>query len=166
MSIGPNGKGERVVAAFEAAKGVLVLLVGFGLFAVVHQDLQTVAEELLRTFHLNPAKEFPRIFLEAAQRYSDVRLWMLAALALAYAALRLAEAYGLWRGYRWAEWFAVASGAIYNAPELYGVQQHASWVRIGALLVNIGIVAYIGRGLWRQRGRRRGIAAPPLRDGE
>ena len=41
-------KGERVVAAFEAAKGLLVLLVGFGLLRVVNEDLQRVAEELGR----------------------------------------------------------------------------------------------------------------------
>jgi uncharacterized membrane protein (DUF2068 family) len=139
---------------FEAAKGVVVLLAGFGLLAVVHQDLQSVAEELVRTLHLNPAKHYPRIFLEAADRYSDVRMWALAALAIGYAALRLAEAYGLWFGRRWAEWFAVASGAIYIAPELYGVWQRVSWVRVGALMLNAGIVAYIGWALWRRRQQR------------
>ena len=89
-------KGERLIAVFEAAKGTIVLLVGFGLLAVVHQDAQSVAEELVYTLHLNPAKRYPHIFLEAAERYSDVRLWLLAALAFGYVALRLAEAYGLW----------------------------------------------------------------------
>jgi uncharacterized membrane protein (DUF2068 family) len=144
-------KGERLVAVFEATKGILVLLAGFGLLAVVHQDLQSVAEELVHTLHLNPARHYPRIFLEAAGRYSDVRLWVLAALALSYAALRIAEAWGLWSGRRWAEWFAVASGAIYVAPELYALSQRVSWVRVGALMVNLGIVAYIGQALWRRR---------------
>ena len=144
----------RVVALFEATKGIVVLLAGFGLLTVVHQDLQAVAEELVRTFHLNPAKQIPRIFLEAADRFSDVRLWTLAALALGYAALRLAEAYGLWFGHRWAEWFAVASGAIYIAPELYGIWHHISWIRVGVLALNIGVVAYIGRALWQRRRQR------------
>ncbi len=147
-------KGERLVAVFEATKGILVLLVGFGLLAVVHQDVQSVAEELVHTFHLNPAKHYPRIFLEAADRYSDVRLWALAVLALGYAALRMAEAWGLWSGRRWAEWFAVASGAIYIAPEIYALWHRVSWVRVGALLVNVGIVAYIGWALWRRRRDR------------
>ena len=154
MQIGPNAKGERLVALFEAAKGILVLLVGFGLLTVVHQDVQSVAEEMVRTFHLNPAKLFPRIFLDAAERFSDVRLWTLAALALGYAALRLAEAYGLWFGYHWAEWFAVLSGAIYIGPELYGLWHHISWVRVGVLAVNTGIVAYIGWALWQRRRQR------------
>lgn len=149
--------GERLVAVFEAAKGVLVLLAGFGLLAVVHQDLQSVAEELVRTFHLNPAKRIPRIFVEAAQRFSDIRLWMLAAFALGYAALRLAEAWGLWFGRRWAEWFALASGAIYVAPEIDALWHRVSWIRVGALMLNIGVVTYIGWALWRRRRNR----APP-----
>ena len=56
--------------------------VGFGLLAVVDEDIQTVAEELVRTLHLNPAKHLPRIFLEAVERAADTRLWMLAAFAL------------------------------------------------------------------------------------
>lgn len=147
-------EGERLVALFEAAKGVVVLLVGFGLLAVVHQDVQTVAEELVHTFHLNPAKRYPRIFLDAADRYSDVRLWLLAALALGYAAMRLAEAYGLWFGRRWAEWFAVLTGGIYIGVEIDAVWHHVSWVRVGALVLNVGIVAYLGWALWQRRRDR------------
>ena len=146
-----DAKGERLVAVFEAAKGVLVLLVGFGLLSVVHQNVQSVAEEFVRTFHLNSEHRLPRIFLELADRFSDVRLWLLAAIALGYAAVRLAEAYGLWYGRRWAEWFAVASGAIYIPLEIYGIWQRATPVRVCALALNVGIVAYIGWALWRRR---------------
>ena len=154
-----SDKGERVVAALEAGKGVLVLLVGFGLLAVVDQDLQEVAEELLRTLHLNPARHLPRIFLEAAERASDVRLWVLAAFALGYAVLRLAEAYGLWFGKRWAEWIAVASGSLYIPLEIYAILQRASWVKVTTLVLNVAIVAYIAFALWRRRSGRG--AAPP-----
>jgi uncharacterized membrane protein (DUF2068 family) len=144
-------KGERLVALFEATKGVLVLLLGFGLLSVVHRDVQWVAGELLSTFHINPAHRFPRIFLDAAERFSDVRLWLIAALALSYAVLRLAEAYGLWFGRRWAEWLAVASGGIYIPIEINGIVEKLSWVRVGTLVLNIIVVAYIGWALWKKR---------------
>jgi uncharacterized membrane protein (DUF2068 family) len=143
-------KGERVVAAFEAAKGLLVLLVGFGLLTVVDQDTQQLAEELVRTLHLNPAKRLPRIFLDAAERASDVRLWMLAAFAFGYSMLRLGEAYGLWFGKRWAEWFAVGSGALYIPFEAYALWERATWVRGATLTANIAIVTYVGLTLWRR----------------
>src|SRR5215831_2900277 len=152
----PADKGERVVAAFEAAKGLLVLLVGFGLlhFAFIDEDTQRLAEELVHTLHLNPAHHLPRIFLDAAERAADVRLWMLAGFALGYSVLRLAEAYGLWFGKRWAEWFAVASGAIYVPLEIYALTERVSWLRFATLTVNIAIVAYVGVTLWRREQGR------------
>ena len=153
-------KGERVVAVLEAGKGLLVLVVGFGLLAVVDQDVQDVAEELIRTLHLNPARHLPRIFLEAAERASDVRLWVLAAFALGYAVLRLAEAYGLWFGKRWAEWIAVASGSLYIPLEIYAILQRASWIKTTTLVLNVSIVAYIAFALWQRRSGR----GPALRE--
>src|SRR5262249_34706988 len=87
-------KGLRVVAIFEAAKGLVVLLAGFGLLALVHKDLQVIAEELVSHTHLNPASEFPRIFLDLAARLANVKFWLLAVFAFCYATLRLVEAYG------------------------------------------------------------------------
>jgi uncharacterized membrane protein (DUF2068 family) len=143
-------KGERVVAALEAGKGSLVLLVGFGLLAFVDEGTQQLAEELVRTLHLNPAKRLPRVFLDAAERASDVHLWTLAAFAFGYSVLRLAEAYGLWFGKRWAEWFAVGSGALYVPFEAYALWEHPTWVRGATLTANIAIVAYVGLALWRR----------------
>jgi uncharacterized membrane protein (DUF2068 family) len=143
-------KGERLIAVFEAAKGAIVLLVGCGLLAVVHQEVQSVAEELVHTLHLNPAERYPHIFLEATERYSNVRLWLLAALAFSYTALRLAEAYGLWFGRRWAAWVAV--GGFYILLEIDAVWHGVSWVKVGALAVNVGIVADLGWALRRRRG--------------
>src|SRR5215510_1105712 len=110
--------GVRMVAALEAAKGLLVILAGFGLLAFMHTDLQQVAETLVHRLHLNPASRYPRIFIDLAGRASDIRLWMLAVFAFCYAAMRLMEAYGLWYRRRWAEWFAVASGGIYVPLEI------------------------------------------------
>ena len=68
-----HARGVRSIAAFEASKGILVLLVGFGLLHLVHHDLQTIAEKLVRLGHLNPARHYPRVFIDAASRTSDAR---------------------------------------------------------------------------------------------
>lgn len=146
-----RASGVRVVAVFEAAKGLLILVAGFGLLAVVHQDAEWLAEELVRHFHLNPASRYPRVFLDLADRLADVRLWMLAALAFAYASIRLIEAYGLWRARRWAEWLAVASGAIYVPIEVYELFSGLTPIKVGTLAVNLAIVAYMGWTLWTAR---------------
>jgi uncharacterized membrane protein (DUF2068 family) len=143
--------GVRAVALVEAAKGTLILVAGLGLLSLIHKDLQLLAENLVRHFHLNPASRYPRIFIEAAERVSDARLWLLAALAFGYAVMRMAEAYGLWRGQRWAAWLAVASGGLYVPIEVYELFHGVSTIKAGTLIVNVGIVSYMGFVLWRSR---------------
>jgi uncharacterized membrane protein (DUF2068 family) len=96
----------RAVALFEAAKGTLVLVTGFGALSLVHHHAQRFAEQLVGHLHLNPAKHFPRIFIDAAANLTETRLLVLAILAATYGLVRFIEAYGLWYGRRWAEWFA------------------------------------------------------------
>jgi len=133
----------RAVALLEAAKGVLVLLVGFGVLSLIHRDVQRIAERLVAHAHLNPAAHYPRIFIDVADRLTDTRLLLLAAGASAYALARLIEAFGLWHARRWAEWFAALSGGIYIPFEIYEMYQRATWLSLGALLLNSAIVAFM-----------------------
>jgi len=141
----------RTVAVFEALKGALVLVAGCGLLSVMHRDMRSVAEELVAHLHLNPAKHAPRIFLDAIDRLPDVRLSVLAVFAFAYAAMRLVEAYGLWRVRRWAEWLAVASGAIYLPFEVYELMRGVTWLRLATFTVNLAIVGLMAYTLYMQR---------------
>lgn len=147
--------GVRVVAAVEAAKGILVLAVGAGLFTLMHRDVEKIAEHIVMVFHLNPASRTPRIFLELADHATSTRLQLLALGALAYASLHLVEAYGLWRGWRWAEWLTIVAGSIYIPFELYELSKSVTWAKVGLLAVNLAIVIYLARVLWQtQRGSR------------
>ena len=141
--------GIRSVALLEATKGLLVLLVGFGLLSLIHHDVQLFAEQLVQHLHLNPAKRFPRIFIQAATNVNDSQLWSLAALALVYSSIRLVEAYGLWNERRWAEWLAVGSGGMYIPVELYEMSHGITWMNALALIINAAVVAYIGYVMWR-----------------
>ena len=143
--------GLRTIALFEAAKGTLVLLAGFGTFALFHHDAQHVAERLVHQFHLNPASRYPRIFLHLAEDATPPHVYALAAAALAYAAVRFVEGYGLWRKRQWAEWFAIISGGIYLPIEIWELAKGITWPRVTLFAVNLAIVAYLARTLCRSR---------------
>lgn len=150
----PTPQGLRLVALFEAAKGSVVLLAGFGvLLAVDHGAAQTV-DALVRHLHLNPAKNVPRIFVDLMNNVTDRQLQALAAGALAYAMLRLAEAVGLWRARAWAEWLSVASGAIYLPFEVYELARGVTMLRVAMLAANLAVVAYMIYVLRAQRAGR------------
>lgn len=142
----------RAVACIEAAKGVIVLIVGCGLLTLIHRNVQHYAERLVPHLHLNPAQGYPRVFLDLAAQITDARLWLLACAAAAYALVRFVEAYGLWYERRWAEWFAALSGGVYIPFEIHGLLTHPSRLTLAALIVNLVVVAVMALELVRKKG--------------
>ena len=141
----------RAVALMEALKGGVVFGAGFGLLSLLHRNVRHIAESLVTRLHLDPDTHYAGVFLDAAARITDLRLWALAGFALTYSVLRAAEAYGLWHGRRWASWLGAASGAIYAPIEVYELWHKPGAVKLATLLLNIGVVAYL---LWNLRHRR------------
>lgn len=144
----------RAAAAFEAFKGALVLLAGTGLLALLHKDVNAAAALLIEHAHLNPASHYPRIFLDAAERVSDSRLLLLAAGAAGYSAVRLVEAYGLFKQRAWAEVLAAVSGGIYVPFEVLELVRKPTWHGAALLVLNLLVVGVMVRAL---RHRRRSI---------
>ena len=140
----------QAVAAMEALKGLLVFGAGFGLLALLHRDVRHVAVALVTRLHLDPNAHYTGIFIDLAAGLTDTRLWALAALALLYSSVRLAEAYGLWFERRWAAWLGAGSGAIYLPIELYELAHRPGGVKAATLLLNLGVVAYLIRSLQRR----------------
>lgn len=136
-------RGLRWIALFEGTKGALVLVTGFGLLSLIHQNLHGAAVRLVEVMHLNPASHYPQIFIDLAGRLTDLQLWAIAAMAVCYALIRFIEAWGLWHQYAWAEWFGLLSGAIYIPLELYELLRQPTWPRSTLLALNLLIVVYL-----------------------
>jgi len=151
MRINGQLKGLRVVALFEGAKGGIVLLTGFGILALIHEDVHQVAEQLVRHLHINPARHYPRIFIDAATHVTDLQLWGLALSALGYAVVRFVEAYGLWKRMPWAEWFGLLTGGMYIPVELFEVMRGITWPKMSILIVNLGVVGYLAAVLLQEK---------------
>jgi uncharacterized membrane protein (DUF2068 family) len=135
----------KLLSLFEAGKGLLVFLVGTGLVTLIHKSAQQEAAEIVRFFHLNPARHYPEIFINTLANLSDVRLLFLSVSAMLYSLIRFAEAYGLWKDRLWAIWFAVASGALFLPMEVYEVIEKCSVGRVVILCTNIVLVIFLFR---------------------
>jgi uncharacterized membrane protein (DUF2068 family) len=141
----------RTVAVFEALKGLIVIVAGFGLFSLIHHNAEHVAEQLVRHMHLDPARHYPRVFIEAAAQFGNVHRWLLALLAGCYATLRMLEAWGLWYQRIWAEWLAAISGGIYLPFEIYELTKGLSAIRMTTFLVNVLVVVVMIYALYSRR---------------
>jgi len=145
------GKGLHIVSLFEGAKGLLVLLVGFGLLEFIHKDLGLAAEQIVRNFHLNPASHYPSIFIDAANNMTDGKLVVMAFSAMLYSVIRFIEAIALWLHRQWAEWFGLLTGGMYMPVEMFEIMRGATWPKVAVLIINAGIVAYLAYVLYQSR---------------
>jgi len=75
-----------------------------------------------------------------------------------YALIELVESVGLWLGKRWGEYFAMVATSIFLPYEIYDLTVKVTWLRVGALVVNLLLVIYL---VWAKRlfGVRGGKAA-------
>ncbi|MGE5647051.1 MAG: DUF2127 domain-containing protein [Acidobacteriota bacterium] len=145
-----SAAGLRALASFEALKGALVLLLGFGVLSLVHKDVEETAARLLLDLHVDPERRLARSLLNAAARVTDGRLLSLAGAATAYSAARFTEAWGLWRRRVWAEWFALLSAALYLPWEIVVFTRRPNRWHAALLTGNLAIVLYMS---WVRRPR-------------
>lgn len=144
-------RGYRLIALFEAAKGVLALAGAVGLLRLVHHDVREVIESMMEHVRLNPAAREPAILLRLAEHATDPRLRLLAAGVLLYAGTRLVEAWGLWHDRQWAAWIGVLTAGAYVPIELLEIARHPRPLAFLALGVNLLVLAWLVQGLWRAR---------------
>ena len=140
----------RAVALFEAAKGVLTLLAGFGLLTLLHRNVEAVAATIIRALHLHPEGHYPALFLTYAEGVTDARVWGIFLLGIAYSLVRFTEAYGLWHERPWAEWFGTLAGSIYIPFELYELSLGISLIKMTVLLINILVIWVIALNIQRR----------------
>lgn len=135
--------GLRAISLMEGSKGVVALAIGAGLLALQGRDFEGLALSWVLKLGIDPAARWSAAALEAGAELNESRIGLVGGLVLAYAATRLIESYGLWRERRWAEWFSALSGGIYIPLEIYEIARGISPLKVGTLVVNVLVVAYL-----------------------
>jgi uncharacterized membrane protein (DUF2068 family) len=75
-------------------------------------------------------------------------LTYLAIILVIYSLIELAEGVGLWLGQRWGEYFAMVATSIFLPYEAYDLTVKITWLRVGALVINLLLVVYL---VWSKR---------------
>jgi uncharacterized membrane protein (DUF2068 family) len=142
----------RLLAVERFVKGTLVLLAAFGVFRFrSHRDaVQRAFNEDLPL--VKPLADKLHYSLEDSSMVHTIRsviearsstLLFVALGLLVYGALQYTEGVGLWLLKRWGEYFAVVATSLFIPIEIYELIERITWVRIGALIINIAAVVYI-----------------------
>ena len=135
--------GLRSIAVFETIKGLLGLAAAIAILTMAHKDISDIAERAMNALHINTESRIADWIFHATDRATPRSLILIAVGGFVYAAIRFAEAYGLWHAKVWAEWFALVSGCLYLPLEVWELARHANWFKWAILGMNLIIVIYI-----------------------
>jgi uncharacterized membrane protein (DUF2068 family) len=142
----------RLLSVERVVRGLGVLLVAYAVFRfrddrisiqkAFNDDLPAV-ETLAQKLHWNIADSSTITEIEKILQIDTKTLtWVSIGLAV-YGLLQLIEATGLWLLKRWGEYFASVATALFIPLEVHEVIDKVTWLRIGALVINIGAVVYL-----------------------
>ena len=131
------------IAAERALRAILLLGVGVVLLTHIHENWASDVTNLTHKAGLDPKNNWIQRILHDAAQLNANRALLFGGVALAYAALEGAEAYGLWRRRRWGEWLTVIATSLLLIPEVWELTKSTTLLKVGALLVNLAIVAYL-----------------------
>jgi uncharacterized membrane protein (DUF2068 family) len=147
----------RFIAVERAVRGFLLLALAYGVwrFDGSRGALQKVLNSYLPAlkpladrFGVDLQESGPVRLIQQAFTARHSTLLLVALGVLAYGTLELVEAYGLWFKKRWGEYVAVVVTALFVPLEIHEIIAKVTWLRVGALLINLFAVAYI---LWTKR---------------
>ena len=137
------------IITIKLAKGLLLLLLGAGVYTLHDDNLPEEFRQSLQFFHLDPEKAF---FTELARKISEITpaniVWVARGTVL-YSLFSLVEGTGLLFRVPWAGWLAIGESAFFIPIEVYELMHRTSVSLVIILGLNILIVWY----LFQNRGR-------------
>lgn len=155
MTTPTHHPGMAVIALLKLAKGVLLLLFGLGLLKLVHAEIATLFSLLIESLHLNADSHLIHGLVLKVDALQPHSVLVAGLISLGYAGLMVVEGTGLWLEFSWAAYLTVVSTSLLIPVEVYEIVDHVSFVRVGALLLNLGIVGYLISQLKHHRLRKR-----------
>lgn len=147
--------GMAVIAVLKLAKGVLLLLLGLGFLKLVHAEIATLFSLLIEALHLNADSHLIHGLVLKVDVLQPHSVLVAGLISLGYAGLMVVEGVGLWLEFSWAAYLTVVSTSLLIPVEVYEIVDSVSFVRVGALLLNLGIVGYLISQLKHHRLRKR-----------
>jgi uncharacterized membrane protein (DUF2068 family) len=160
----------RLLAVERGIRGVLLLALAFGIYKFdgARDSLEKVFREYLPLLQpvseklgINLQETGPVRLIQKALETNHATLRWVALGVLAYGALELLEAVGLWLMRRWGEYVAVVGTSVFIPLEIYELLERVTWLRVVAFALNVFAVVYLmwTKRLFGVRGGRRAFEA-------
>jgi uncharacterized membrane protein (DUF2068 family) len=144
-------RGLLAIGLFKVVEAVFFLLVGLGAIHFLHRDLGDAALRLAERLRIDPDGRLVTFVMDHLDEVTAHRLKQIGVATFFYAGLRLTEGIGLVLEKAWAEYLTVGATVSFLPWEVYEIARRSDWVRVGLLVVNLVVLAYLV--WWLKRNR-------------
>jgi uncharacterized membrane protein (DUF2068 family) len=148
-----HDSGLLAIGLLKLVEAVFFFLVGVGAIHFIHRDLGDAALRLAERLRMDPDGRLVSWVLDHLDDITAHRLRQIGVATFLYAGLRVTEGVGLVLEKAWAEYLTVGMTMAFLPWEVYEVMRRPHWARVGLLLVNLGVLAYL---LWWLRRHKAG----------
>ena len=140
-----HSRGLLLVGLFKMSKALFFTALGAGALHLVHRDLGDMVMKLADALRIDPEGRLVSLLMDKADLIDPHHLRQAGILSFLYAGVCVVEGTGLLLEKTWAEYFTVILTAAALPWEIYELFAHFSGFRIGLLLINLAVLAYL---LW------------------
>jgi uncharacterized membrane protein (DUF2068 family) len=141
----------ELIALYKLLQAALLISVGVGALKLLHKDVAELLTNLVNTLQMNTEGRIVRFLLEKSELVDDHLLKRISLFLFIYAALGLIEGIGLMLEKVWAEYFTAFLTASFLPLEIFELTHRVTPIRIGLLVLNLAVLAYLVYHLVRRR---------------
>jgi len=142
----------RSLALERGVRGLLLVALAYGVWRFdgsraalqrVFTDYLPALKPLASKLSIDLQETGPVRLIQQAFIAKHSTLLLVAGGVLLYGMLQLTEAVGLWMMKRWGEYVAAVATTVFIPLEIYELIEKVTWLRVGALVVNLFAIGYL-----------------------
>ena len=148
-----HDRGLLLIGLFKLGKAILFFCIGVGAIHLLHKDLGDELLKLAAALRFDPESRVVSVLMEKVDLIDAHRLREIGFATFAYSALALTEGIGLMLEKVWAEYLTLFLTVSFLPWELYELARRPNWFRLGLLVINLVVLAYLVWLLQRKKQR-------------
>jgi len=152
-----HARGLLLVGLFKLSKAIFFTAVGAGAMHLVHKNVSDVLMHIVDALRLDQEHRLVEFLLVKTSLINSHQLREAGTLSFLYAAVCVVEGTGLVLRKRWAEYFTVFLTAMGLPWECYELIHKFSPYKVGLLVINLVVLAYL---IWVLKQKRAASGQP------
>jgi uncharacterized membrane protein (DUF2068 family) len=152
-----HARGLWLVGLYKLSKTVFFGAIGIGALRFLHHNFGEFVAQLIDAQRIiDPESHLASMLMDKADLVQSHQLRQFSMLTIGYAVLCAIEGTGLVMRRVWAEYFTVFVTLLGIPIEVYELIDRFTWIKVGVMLINVAVLAYL---LWVLKLKRTHDAA-------